>query len=76
MEVILEALGKEIKWIQAADILGVTPRHIRRLRAAYQEQGIGGLYDGRRRQPSKRRAPLNWWKRFCAYTTLSILTLM
>jgi transposase len=57
VEVILKAMAREIKWIQAADILGVTPRHIRRLRAAYQAQGIGGLYDRRRGQPSKRRAP-------------------
>jgi predicted membrane GTPase involved in stress response len=33
-EVILKALAREIKWIQAADILGVTPRHIRRMRMA------------------------------------------
>lgn len=59
VEVILKAIGKEIKWIQAADILGVTPRHIRRLRAAYQEQGIDGLYDRRRGQPSRRRAPFD-----------------
>jgi hypothetical protein len=57
VEVILKAVAREIKWIQAADILGVTPRHIRRLRAVYQAQGIGGLYDRRRGQPSKRRAP-------------------
>jgi predicted DNA-binding transcriptional regulator YafY len=57
MEVILQAIGKEIKWVQAADILGVTPRQIRRMRMAYQEQGIGGLIDKRRGQPSKRRAP-------------------
>jgi hypothetical protein len=57
VEVILKAMAREIKWIQAADILGVTPRHIRRLRLAYQAQGIGGLYDRRRGQPSKRRAP-------------------
>lgn len=55
LEVILKAIGREIKWVQAADILGVTPRTIRRMRAAYLEQGIGGLYD--RRRPSSRRAP-------------------
>jgi hypothetical protein len=33
-EVILKPLAREIKWIQAADILGVTPRHIRRMRMA------------------------------------------
>ncbi len=47
LEVILKAMAREIKWIQAADILGVTPRTIRRMRAAYQEQGIGGLNDRR-----------------------------
>jgi transposase len=57
LEVILKAMAREIKWIQAADILGVTPRHIRRLRMAYQEQGIGGLCDRRRGRPSPRRAP-------------------
>jgi transposase len=57
LEVILKAMAREIKWIQAADILGVTPRHIRRMRMAYQEQGIGGLSDRRRGRPSPRRAP-------------------
>jgi hypothetical protein len=57
VEVILKAVAREIKWIQAADILGVTPRHIRRMRAVYQEQGIGGLSDRRRGRPSQRRAP-------------------
>lgn len=57
VEVILKAMAREIKWIQAADILGVTPRTIRRMRAAYQEQGIGGLSDRRRGRPSSRRAP-------------------
>ncbi len=49
LEVILKARAREIKWIQAADILEVTPRTIRRMRAAYLEHGIGGLHDGRRR---------------------------
>lgn len=57
VEVMLKAIGKEIKWIQAADILGVTPRTIRRMRAVYQEQGIDGLTDRRRGRPSARRAP-------------------
>ena len=57
VEVILKAIGKEIKWIQAADILGVTPRTIWRMRAIYQEHGISGLCDRRRGRPSPRRAP-------------------
>jgi hypothetical protein len=38
-EVILQAMGREIEWIEAADLLGVAPRTIGRMRAAYQEQG-------------------------------------
>lgn len=45
LEVILKAMAREIKWIQAADILGLTPRTIRRMQASYQEQGVGGLAD-------------------------------
>jgi transposase len=57
LEVILKAMAREIKWIQAADILGVTPRTMRRMRAAYQEHGIDGIKDRRRGRPSSRRAP-------------------
>jgi hypothetical protein len=53
----LKAINQEIKWIQAADILGVTPRTIRRMRAAYRAPGGGGLHDRRRGRPSPRRAP-------------------
>jgi transposase len=69
-EVILKALAREIKWIQAADILGVTPRTIRRMRAAYQEQGVGGLLDRRRGQPSVRRVPCEMVEKvLCLYVT-------
>jgi transposase len=57
LEVILKAIAKEIKWIQAADILGVRPRTIRRWRAAYQEHGIDGLWNRRQGRPSPRRVP-------------------
>jgi transposase len=57
LEVILKAMAREIKWIQAADILGVSPRTIRRMRATYQERGLEGLQDRRRGRPSPRRVP-------------------
>jgi len=57
LEVILKAMAGEIKWIQAADILGVTPRTIRRLKASYQKHGVSGLGDKRRGLPSHRRVP-------------------
>lgn len=54
-EVILKAIAGEIKWIQAADILGVSPRTIRRLKKSYQLYGINGLIDQRTGRPSSRK---------------------
>jgi transposase len=57
MEVILKAVAGEIKWIQAADILGVSARTITRIHWAYRHQGLDGLVDKRLGKPSARRAP-------------------
>lgn len=57
LEVLLKTIAGEIKWIQAADILGVTPRTIRRIRAAYLKHGFDSLVDKRRGRPSPRRVP-------------------
>jgi len=46
-EVIKKAMDKEITWLQAAAICGVTPRHIGRLRERYEFKGLAGLRDGR-----------------------------
>jgi len=42
--------------MQAADILGRSPRSIRRLRLRYERYGYDGLFDHRRHTPSPRRA--------------------
>lgn len=57
-EVILRALSGDLSWLQAADILGRSPRSIRRLRLRFQQYGYDGLYDGRRVRPSLKRAPV------------------
>ncbi|MCA9773352.1 MAG: ISNCY family transposase [Myxococcales bacterium] len=57
-EVILRAMSGEITWIRAAEIVGVTDRTMRRMRARYQAHGYDGLLDRRRRTPSARRAPV------------------
>jgi hypothetical protein len=46
-EVIKKAAEGAISWVQAADILQVTPRHLRRLRERYVHHGLPGLRDGR-----------------------------
>ncbi len=55
-EVILRALSGQFSWLQAADILGRSPRSIRRLRLAYERYGYDGLVDRRRQTPSPKRA--------------------
>ncbi len=55
-EVILRALSGALTWLQAADILGLDARSLRRWRRRFEANGALGLYD-RRRQPSRRQAP-------------------
>ena len=57
-EVILRALGKRITWWQAAEILGISDRSMRRWRERYQEHGYDGLFDRRRGKPSPKRVPV------------------
>jgi transposase len=56
-EVILRALSGALTWVQAADILGIDPRSLRRWRARYEADQQLGLYD-RRQLPSPRKAPV------------------
>jgi hypothetical protein len=44
-EVILRALAKKITWWQAAEIIGISDRHMRRWRERYEEFGYDGLFD-------------------------------
>src|ERR1700729_2948162 len=57
-DVMLQAMAKKITWWQAAEILGISDRHMRRWRERYVEQGYNGLLDRRRGKPSSRRVPV------------------
>jgi transposase len=54
-EVILQALAKKISWWQAAEIIGISDRQMRRWRERYEEFGFRGLFDRRRGKPSPKR---------------------
>src|SRR5215471_19754106 len=56
--VILRAMGGKLQWWQAAEILGVSDRTMRRWRWRYQQHGYDGLYDRRKGKPSPKRVPL------------------
>src|SRR5215470_13063838 len=65
-EVILRALAGKLSWLQAADILGRSPRSIRRLRWTFEHYGYDGLFDRRRQMPSPKRAPVDEVQRVLA----------
>src|SRR5881396_3843178 len=57
-EVILRAMAKRITWWQAAEIVVISDRWMRRWRERYQEFGYDGLFDKRRGKASPRRVPM------------------
>jgi transposase len=57
-EVLLRAIDKQITFWQAARILRMSARQLRRILARYRSHGYDGLYDRRTRRPSPRRVPL------------------
>jgi transposase len=56
--VILKAISGQLLWWEAAEILGVSCRTMRRWKLRYQKTGYDGLFDRRRRRPSPRKVPL------------------
>jgi transposase len=57
-EVILRAVAKKITWAQAAEIIGLCERQMRRWKERYEEFGYDGLFDHRLGKPSPKRVPL------------------
>ncbi|MGH7486310.1 MAG: ISNCY family transposase [bacterium] len=55
-EVLLRAMSGELSWIQAAELMGISPRSMRRWRRRMERGGADGLLD-RRCRPSPRRVP-------------------
>jgi len=57
-QALLHALHGRQTWLQVADVIGLSPRTVRRWRARLEQFGVPGLLDRRRRTPSPRRVPL------------------
>jgi transposase len=51
------ALRKEIRWLDAADILGISPRQMQRTKARYEAAGMEGLIDKRVGKAPVNRVP-------------------
>lgn len=56
-DVILKAVSGELHWFRAAEILGWSPRTLRRWRERYEAHGYRGLLDKRLHRPSIHRVP-------------------
>jgi len=56
-EVILRAMAKKITWWQAAEILGISERSMRRWKFGYEQHGFRALYDKRKGKVSWRKVP-------------------
>ena len=57
-DVLLKAMAGKMSWWDAAEIIGVTDRTMRRWRERLQEGGYAGLADRRKGKPSEKRVPL------------------
>lgn len=64
-QVILMATRQQITWIQAAEILGISARHMRRLKERFERQGWDGIRDQRGLRPRRRRIGLKLIARLC-----------
>ena len=57
-EVILRAISGQILWMQAAEIIGISDRGMRRWKQRYEEYGYDGLFDRRAKKPGPKKVPL------------------
>ena len=59
----IDAIGlhqaRKLSCVEAAELLGMSERHFRRLRDAYEAHGAEGIVDRRRGRASGRRAPVD-----------------
>jgi transposase len=54
-EVITKAIAKQLTWIQAAEIIGIKPRQMRRVRWRVEHYGLDAVMDQRGGRPRRRR---------------------
>jgi len=50
-----EVITKQLSWVQAAEILGISARHMRRLRRKVERWGMSAVMDQRGGRPRRKR---------------------
>jgi transposase len=64
-EIVVQAFAGVITWAVAATILGMTERHVRRIKARYEQYGVDGLQDQRGGRPRARRVSVETIQEVC-----------
>lgn len=64
-EVVVKALAGMISWAVAATIVGVSERHMRRIKERYEQYGVDGLMDQRGGRPRARRVSAQTIQEVC-----------
>lgn len=64
-EILRKAMNGQITWIQAAEILRLTPRQVRRIKKRYKSGGEKALIDMRLGKENPRRISEEWRRRIC-----------
>jgi transposase len=54
-EVITKAIAKRLSWVQAAEIIGIKPRQMRRIRWRVEHYGLDAIMDQRGGRPRRKR---------------------
>src|ERR1700730_2838303 len=54
-EVITKAIAKQLTWVQASEVLGVSARHMRRLRRKVERWGMSAVMDQRGGRPRRKK---------------------
>src|SRR4030088_3222445 len=63
-QVVTKAMQRTLSWRQAAVILGLTERQVRRIRRRMEQLGVAGLID-RRHLPRKKRVSVKTVNELC-----------
>ena len=53
--VITKAIAKQLSWVQASEILGISARHMRRVRRKVEGWGMSAVMDQRGGRPRRKR---------------------
>jgi transposase len=64
-EVVTKAIAGELSWVQAAQVLGITARHMRRIRRGYERWGMSAVMDQRGGRPRRRRISVGTIEMLC-----------